>query len=612
MNWRRRERTARTFPSIPLAPSGWLPSSAAPWLRRVLPVPLLWSSLASAEPTSTGFALDRYQPAAPGSDWFQSESLDLRGKVRPGVSLVGDFSYRPLVLRDAAGDVLSPILRYQFFYHLSASVILAERLRLSASLPFLLYSLGGRGTLADVAGVPDVDVSSSDGTGVGDARFAIDLRLAGTYGSPFTLAIGARVFAATGQEKFFASDGLPRVAGRLMAAGQAGLFAYATEVGITGHVERDDFLAIPFGTDLTFGAALGLRLLDGVIHLGPELHGSTVISDSGDGLLERATTPFELAFGAKASLGQGVRLGAAAGAGLTSGLGSPQLRCLIALDWLLPVARRVDDLPPPARDLDGDGVVDELDACPEVAGRARPLEAARSGCPDPVDSDGDRISDELDACPREAGLANADPKSHGCPPPPDTDGDGIVDSVDACPKLAGIIQPDPAQQGCPPDADRDGIIDSLDACPNVAGEAYAHPQRRGCPRAELEQGAIQINEPVQFAAGSAQILAESDALLSAIVQVLIQHAEIEHVVVEGHTDSSGSPRSNLELSRDRAAAVVKWLVARGISARRLASRGFGSTTPIDSNDTQEGRARNRRVEFRVLGLKDEPVVAPSR
>ena len=64
--------------------------------------------------------------------------------------------------------------------------------------------------------------------------------------------------------------------------------------------------------------------------------------------------------------------------------------------------------------------------------------------------------------------------------------------------------------------------------------------------------------------------------------------------------------------RDRAAAVVKWLVANGISSRRLASRGFGSTMPIASNDTPEGRARNRRVEFRVLAPGEPQVVAPSR
>jgi len=57
---------------------------------------------------------------------------------------------------------------------------------------------------------------------------------------------------------------------------------------------------------------------------------------------------------------------------------------------------------------------------------------------------------------------------------------------------------------------------------------------------------------------------------------------------------------------------VKWLVAHGVSARRLSSRGFGSEQPIAPNDTPDGRARNRRVEFRVLGPKDEPLVAPER
>jgi OmpA-OmpF porin, OOP family len=577
-------------------------------------VPLLCSSWAQAAPTSTGFALDRYQPPAASSDWFQLDSLDFHGWTRPAISLVGDFSYRPLVLRDDAGDEVSRIVQHQLYSHLGVDLVLAERVRLSASLPFLLYSLGGSGTLAEVAGVTDVPVSSPDGTGIGDVRFDLALRVLGEYGEPFTLALGARVFAATGQEKFFASDGLPRVAGRVLVAGQAGHFAYATEAGVVVHVERDDFAAIPYGTDLTFAAAVGLRLLDGVVHLGPELHGSTVVSDSGDGWWKRATTPVELSFGSKFLLGHGIRLGAAAGTALTTGLGAPRLRALLSLAWAPPFERPLNESLPglPERDLDGDGVLDELDACPEVNGPARPLERTRSGCPDAPDGDGDGVGDDVDACPRESGPTNADPKLHGCQPPPDTDRDGIVDSVDACPNVAGIIQSDATQQGCPPDGDRDGIVDSLDACPGVPGEAYADPKLRGCPRARLEQGAIAINEPVQFAPSSARLLPESDGLLKTIVQLLIEHPEIEHLVVEGHTDSSGNPRSNLKLSRDRAAAVVKWLVANGISSRRLASRGFGSTTPVAANETPEGRARNRRVEFRVLSAGESPVVAPSR
>ena len=195
-------------------------------------------SLANAAPTSTGFALDRYQPAEAGSDWFQAESLDLRGKLRPGLGLVGNYSYRPLVVLDSAGNEVTPIVRYQFFYHLNANLVLYERLRLAASLPVVLYSVGGQGLLGEVAGIPNVAVTSYSGSGVGDARFAADLRIVGEYGGPFTLAAGARVFAAIGQETKFTSDGLARVSGRLMAAGQLDLFTYATGLeaqGIIGY-----------------------------------------------------------------------------------------------------------------------------------------------------------------------------------------------------------------------------------------------------------------------------------------------------------------------------------------------------------------------------------------
>jgi len=576
---------------------------------------LLVQSLASAAPTSTGFALDRYQPAEAGSDWFQAESLDLRGKVRPGLGLVGNYSYRPLVLLDSAGEEVTPIVRYQFFYHLDANVVLYERLRLAASLPVVLYSLGGQGLLEQAAGVPNVAVRSSSGSGVGDARFAADLRILGQYGGPFTLAAGARVFAAIGQETKFTSDGLARVAGRVMAAGKLGRFTYATEVGLLWHAERDDFVGQPFGTDLTFGAAAGLSWMDGIIHLGPELVGSTVVSDSGAGFLKGPSTPIELDFGAKFLVAGAIRLGAAVGTGLTSGFGTSKLRLLASLEWLLPLPRQQEPeaLPPPSRDLDGDGVLDESDVCVGVSGPARPLEPARNGCPDPLDSDGDRIGDELDACPHEAGAASANPALHGCVPSPDTDGDGVADNLDACPSVRGILQAESGLSGCPVDSDRDGVADAFDGCPSLAGEDTATAMLRGCPKARLEQDWIVLNEPVRFTPAGTRILTESEGVLTAVVELLVQHPEIERLNVEGHTDKSGSARANLKLSRERAGSVVAWLVRHGISARRLTSEGFGSSVPVDTNDTEQGRANNRRLELRIMrrGVrKDAPRPAP--
>ena len=147
---------------------------------------------ARAEPTTTGFALNRYRPAEATSDWFVNESLDLRGSFRPALSLIADISYRPLVLYDANGDELLPLIDGQFYYHLGASLTFAQRLRLSVSVPLLVYTQGGEGRLAELGERRDVAISSSDGSGLGDVRVSADLRLLGRYEGPFTVAIGRR------------------------------------------------------------------------------------------------------------------------------------------------------------------------------------------------------------------------------------------------------------------------------------------------------------------------------------------------------------------------------------------------------------------------------------
>jgi outer membrane protein OmpA-like peptidoglycan-associated protein len=395
-----------------------------------------------------------------------------------------------------------------------------------------------------------------------------------------------------------------------MWAGQPGWFSYAAHVGTLLHGERDDFAGEAFGTDLTFAAALGLRLARGRLHLGPEVFGETVISDRGDGFLYRATTPVEAAFGAKLQLGESVRLGAAAGHGFTRGIGAARFRFLASLDWFPPLAPRSAASGTEAvtlRDRDGDGVSDEWDVCPGVAGPAHPLDRRRSGCPDPGDADGDGITDDVDACPSQRGLPSGDAATHGCAPP-DRDEDGVVDTIDACPDTPGIQTADPLRSGCPADSDGDGINDADDACPGVAGPPSRSPRRHGCPKARIEAGEIKISEQVQFATASARILPESDELLRAVADILMRHPEIELVSVEGHTDGDGSPRVNEKLSRDRALSVVMRLVDNGVTARRLTARGFGSQNPIDDNSTLEGRQTNRRVEFRILRVRANPAI----
>ncbi|MDW3191183.1 MAG: OmpA family protein [Cytophagales bacterium] len=226
-------------------------------------------------------------------------------------------------------------------------------------------------------------------------------------------------------------------------------------------------------------------------------------------------------------------------------------------------------------DVDGDGVADADDKCPNVAGAS-----ALGGCPD---SDGDGVIDGDDACPQVAGSVN------GCP---DADNDGIIDSVDKCPNEAGTI----ATKGCP-DADSDGVVDGDDHCPNEAGEVSLH----GCPEADEQTKEVLALalEGVKFQSGRSVILNSSLLVLDKVVEVLNLHPGYR-LKISGYTDSSGNADSNLKLSDDRAHAVEQYLIDKGIAANRLEAKGFGIENPIASNDTREGRAKNRRVEFEIV------------
>jgi OmpA-OmpF porin, OOP family len=222
----------------------------------------------------------------------------------------------------------------------------------------------------------------------------------------------------------------------------------------------------------------------------------------------------------------------------------------------------------------------------------------RHGCP--PDGDGDGIVDTVDACPDIPGEASVDSAKNGCPP--DRDEDGVPDAEDACPDQKGIKSADPKQNGCPADSDGDGIPDDLDACPKERGQPHSDPQQNGCPKlVRVTEEQIVILQQVQFATGSAVILPESDELLAEVASVLRQHPTIKKLEVQGHTDTVGTPARNKALSQRRAESVVKWLVERGeIDASRLAARGYGQEQPIEGNDTAEGRQKNRRVQFQII------------
>ena len=115
----------------------------------------------------------------------------------------------------------------------------------------------------------------------------------------------------------------------------------------------------------------------------------------------------------------------------------------------------------------------------------------------------------------------------------------------------------------------------------------------------LEGDSIVVKETIGFAHGKAEIEPASMDLLDAVAKILSQTMSLSRLTIEGHTDTTGEPAANQPLSEERARAVKKYLESKGVDPQRLESRGFGSSQPVDTNDTEEGRAKNRRVEFKV-------------
>ena len=535
--------------------------------------PILATSVASAQ--TAGFALDRFEPSERGSEWFAQDTLDLRGKLRPAVGVVGSWAYKPLVAYRANGDELAPIVRHQLVLHPGASLVIADRLRLAFNLPVAVYQAGEEANLTlDSSGSPATFKPASRAA-LGDLRLSADVRLFGVYGDPFTIALGAQLFVPTGKREDYTGDGKVRVTPRLQFAGDVGAFAYAARIGLVYRALNEPFAGSRVGTELAFGASAGIRALDRKLLIGPEVFGSTVVVE-GEAFNRRAT-PLELIFGAHYTAGD-FRLGIGGGPGLTRGLGAPEARGLLSLEWVPAheepkVEQHIEPPPPPPK----------------------PIEP-----PPPADKDGDGIIDDKDACPEVKGVANDDPKKNGCPP--DKDGDGIYDEVDACPDVAGVASDDKAKNGCPPDRDGDGVLDNDDACPDAPGPKNENPKKNGCPAVAVVGTQIKILEQVKFKTGSAEILKESDEILTAVAKILKDHPEIKKIRIEGHTDNKGSKAMNKELSKKRAASVVTWLVKKGsLDAKRFESQGFGDENPIDSNENDAGRQNNRRVEFHIVG-----------
>lgn len=221
---------------------------------------------------------------------------------------------------------------------------------------------------------------------------------------------------------------------------------------------------------------------------------------------------------------------------------------------------------------------------------------------------------------------------------PDTDADGLCDpwvtednvadkymevcsGLDQCPEEAEDFDGVQDDDGCPDaDNDRDGICDpwveakaqfdqyahvckNVDLCPEQAEAFNSYKDDDGCPDEVPEPPKkVFVLDGVNFESGKATITQDSYISLMKVVDIMESFPETTFEIV-GHTDNVGRKEKNKELSADRAAAVKAFLVEKGIADSRIQTKGVGDAEPIASNKTAEGRAKNRRIEFKRTDIK---------
>ncbi|MAT40431.1 MAG: hypothetical protein CL946_12615, partial [Ectothiorhodospiraceae bacterium] len=224
---------------------------------------------------------------------------------------------------------------------------------------------------------------------------------------------------------------------------------------------------------------------------------------------------------------------------------------------------------PTKKDTDGDGLNDND-------------ELARKTDPTKADTDDDGLTDG-----DEVNKHNTDPLNR------DTDGDSLTDGVEV------------NQYGTDPtklDTDDDGVNDGQDKCPLKPEDFNGYQDEDGCPDDKpevakpIKKGTKMVLENVEFEFNSDKLKPGEIPSLEMAYQTMIDYPNMV-VEISGHTDNVGSRRYNLDLSQRRAASVKQYLVAKGIDPSRIQTKGYAFDRPIATNKTEEGRQRNRRIEF---------------
>ena len=523
------------------------------------------------------FTLDRAQVSAAPDDGFMVHRPYMGEETRFYVNGALGFALNPLRDSSVNSDIDSGhIIHGQFPVYLAAGLQIAGIVGINFHIPFTPLQIPGEEPSED--GRPYSAGLTDRYAAMNDLRFDARVKIwesnnrmtrIGAFGG-FTVPTGARYG--------FGGDGS---ATALLAASAEHDFGSFFITGHMGpHFRPDNSIArsLYVGSELRYAFGAFMPMRDNRIRLGVEIWGSTgLTAQNGEGtFFDGQHTTFEWLAQARIAVSKDKQsyMNFGGGTRLSNGYGSADMRLMASFGRYF----------------------DFRDKEPEAPAKKRIQDRAEFH---DVDSDGDGYPDDIDACPDVKEDGKAPNKTDGCPAPADADKDGIPDSVDKCPNEAEDFDGIKDKDGCPEtDADKDKVPDEVDKCPLEPGPANKDAEKNGCPTMTkvTADGTVTLLQPVEFARGKATIKPVSFPMLKEVATLMEARPTIK-ISIQGHTDNIGSVEYNKKLSADRAEAVLKYLVSQGIAADRLNSTGFGPEKPIADNNTEDGRARNRRVDF---------------
>lgn len=527
---------------------------------------------APAVAAAQGFALHGYPQTPSTSDGLALQLPSTLGHLRGSAAVTLDYAASPLVASAVPGaDPDTDLLGHRLQAHAALALGVGERFEFHVVLPMVLDQGG------DDPGAQGLSVPAPESSGLGDVAVGGSARLLGDNDSGLQLGVVASLVLPTGSTAALAGDdGLGGRGGLMLAAGSDDL-RFAVESGVALRPSRTYGLtesgsSVYARAGVHVGVTQGLRVL-------MELQANSRLKR----LARNYESPAEALLGLRYQTGGGLMLGVGGGVGLTQAPGVPSVRGLLTLGYAF--GARVEGNQLRVGDATDQSTTEE----------ASPREPAA-----PTDSDHDGVDDLEDRCPSSAEDVDGFEDDDGCPDE-DNDRDGVPDASDACPNEAEEMTGDGDGDGCP------GTAASNPPTPQEPNTPAPPRPEQGQPGWKVVQEALPA--PITFGFQSEQLTPEAERVLIEFVTVIRRHPRVR-LSIEGHAsleaeavDRDGlarQRRGNMDISRGRAERVARMLIARGARAQSIETRALGSDRPLTTNDTESGRAQNRRVEIRVL------------